>query len=293
MEDFLDIEPGTIATKDLHAYMLHSVAPRPIAFVSTLDDEGVPNLAPYSFFNAFSSHPPTLIFSSNRRVKDNTTKHTLANAQREKEVVINVVSYSIVRQMALTSIEYPIGVNEFNKAGLGVLSSKKVKPPRVAESPVQFECSVEQIIPLGEEGGAGNLIICRILLMHINRYVLNQEGKIDPHKIDLCGRMGGELYVRASGDAIFELNQPVNKIGIGFDALPPSLLNSPILTGNHLSKLAALTSIPTEQDVSMDYRHRQLNSKEEFHNHLLGLIENEEFSLTLLKAIDWENYQIS
>jgi flavin reductase (DIM6/NTAB) family NADH-FMN oxidoreductase RutF len=245
----LSIDPSQIATKDLHQYILGAVAPRPIAFASTLSTDGVPNLAPYSFFNAFSSNPPLLIFSSNRRVANNTTKDTLKNVEDTGEVVINVVSYNISRQMALTSIEYGPEVDEFKKAGFTPIPSERIKPFRVAESPVQMECVVEKIMPLGEGGGAGNLIFCRIVLMHIAEEILTPTGRIDPHKIDLMGRMGRFYYARASGDAVVEIVQEVTSIGIGFDGLPDSIRHSPVLTGNDLSQLAALTALPSPADA--------------------------------------------
>ena len=243
----LSIDPTQIATKDLHQFMLAAVAPRPIAFASTISTEGQPNLAPYSFFNAFSSNPPILIFSSNRRVANNTTKDTLRNVQDTGEVVINVVSHSIVRQMAVASIEYGSEVNEFEKAGFTPLPSERVRPFRVAESPVQMECRVERIIPLGDQGGAGNLIVCHIVLMHIAEQVLNDKGRIDPHKIDLMGRMGRFYYVRASGAAVEEIVQEVTSIGIGFDGLPDALRHSKILTGNNLGQLAGLPALPSPE----------------------------------------------
>lgn len=245
----LRIDPAEIATKDLHQFILGAVAPRPIAFASTLSADGIPNLAPFSFFNAFSSNPPILIFSANRRVSNNTTKDTLKNVEDTGEVVINVVSHRIVRQMALCSIEYGAEVNEFEKAGFTPLSSEKVKPFRVAESPVHIECKVEKILPLGEKGGAGNLIICNILLMHIAESVMNDNGRIDPHKIDLVARMGRFYYARASGDAVFEVVQPYNVIGIGFDGLPPAIRHNNILTGNNLGELAALTALPSKEEA--------------------------------------------
>ncbi len=244
----LKIDPTQIATKDLHQYILGAVAPRPIAFASTISTEGIPNLAPYSFFNAFSSNPPILIFSSNRRVANNTTKDTLKNVEDTGEVVINVVSHSIVRQMAVASIEYGMEVNEFEKAGFTPLPSEKVRPFRVAESPVHMECKVENILPLGDKGGAGNLIICNIVLMHIAESVLNEKGRIDPHKIDLMGRMGRFYYVRASGAAVEEIEQIVTTIGIGFDGLPPGIRSSKILTGNNLGQLAGLATLPSAEE---------------------------------------------
>ena len=240
----LKIDPVQTPTKDFHQFMLGAVAPRPIAFVSSLSPEGVPNLAPYSFFNAFSSNPPILVFSSNRRVENNTTKDTLRNAQETGELVINVVSHHIARQMALASIEYGPEIDEFEMAGFTKLPSERVKPYRVAESPVQMECVVDRIIPLGESAGAGHLIVCRILLMHIQEEVLTPTGRIDPHKIDLMGRMGRFWYARASGAAIEEIVQPVNVIGMGFPGLPESIRISPILSGADLAELAALPALP-------------------------------------------------
>lgn len=246
----LTIVPKEMPTAKLHAYLLGAVAPRPIAFASTVDTQGRPNLAPFSFFNCFSSNPPTLIFSANRRVKDNTTKDTYANIKATREVVINTVSYGISRQMALASIEYPSAVNEFEKAGFTPLASQMVKPARVAESPVQFECAVKEIIELGDSGGAGNLFICEVLLMHINENVLDAQGRIDPHKIDLVARMGGPLYCRASGDAVFEIAQPVEKFAIGFDNLPPRIKTSKTLTGNDLAALASVEKLPSIDEVA-------------------------------------------
>ncbi len=240
----ITIDPKDHSTGNFHAHMLAAVAPRPIAFASTVDADGVPNLAPYSFFNAFSSNPPTLVFSSNIRVRDNTSKDTLHNIEATREVVINVVSYNIVRQMALTSVEFAADVNEFEKAGFTSLKSERVKPYRVAESPVQFECKVNDIIKLGDAGGAGNLFVCEIVLMHVHRSVLDEDGKIDADKIDLCGRMGGTSYVRASGNAVFSLNQPVNRIVVGIDQLPANVRLSKYLTGNHLAQLANVEILP-------------------------------------------------
>lgn len=245
----LTVDPAQIATKDLHQFILGAVAPRPIAFASTISPEGIPNLAPYSFFNAFSSNPPILIFSSNRRVANNTTKDTLRNVQDTGEVVINVVSHRIVRQMALASIEYAAEVNEFEKAGFTPLPAVRVRPFRVAESPVHMECKVENILPLGQDGGAGNLIICQIVLMHIAEEVLTDTGRIDPHKIDLMGRMGRFYYARASGTAVEEIVQEVTRIGIGFDGLPTGIRHSKVLTGNHLGALASLTALPPVEEA--------------------------------------------
>ncbi len=243
------VDPQNTATKDFHQFMLGAVAPRPIAFASTVDEAGNPNLAPYSFFNAFSSNPPILVFSSNRRVADNTTKDTLHNIEQTREVVINVVNHDIVRQMAVTSISFPTGVSEFEKAGLTPLASDLVKPFRVKESPVQMECKVHDIITLGEEGGAGHLIICHVVRMHIDENILDGD-RINPHKIDLMGRMGRAYYVRASGEAIQTIVQSVMEVSIGYDKLPDSVKNSTVLTGNNLGQLAGLLALPEQEDVN-------------------------------------------
>ena len=243
------IDPKNTPTSDFHQYLLGAVSPRPIAFASTIDEEGNLNLAPYSFFNCFSSNPPTLVFSSNRRVSDNTTKDTLHNIEQNKEVVINAVNYNIVRQMALTSISYPSDVDEFKKAGLTPLASDLVRPFRVKESPAQMECRVKDIIKLGESGGAGHLIICEVLRMHVDEDVLDESGKIDPHKIDLMGRMGRAFYVRASGSAIHKIFQSVVQIGVGFDQLPEGVRNSTILSGNDLGQLASLVELPDQNRI--------------------------------------------
>jgi len=243
------VDPKNTPTKDFHQYMLGAVAPRPIAFASTVDKDGNPNLAPYSFFNAFSSNPPILVFSSNRRVADNTTKDTLHNIEETGEVVINVVSHSIVRQMAISSISFPTEISEFAKSGLTPVKSDLVKPFRVKESPVQMECKVRDIITLGNEGGAGHLILCDVVRMHVDENVLDGD-RIDPHKIDLMGRMGRAYYVRASGDAIQTIVQSVMEVTIGYDQLPEGIRNSTILTGNNLGQLAGMSALPADDAVA-------------------------------------------
>ena len=245
----LEINPKDLSTKDLHGYLLSSVGPRPIALVSTIDNEGRPNLSPFSFFNVFSANPPIAIFSPARRVRKNTTKHTLQNAASTKEVVINVVSFPIVEQTSLSSTEYKEGVNEFIKSGLTPVESIQVKPYRVKESPVHMECLVKDIISLGEEGGAGNLVVCEIVKMHISENVLNEHNQIDPNKIDLVGRMGANWYCRASNASLFEVQKPNSKIGIGYDQLPQHIRDSDILSGNDLAKLANVKSLPSMEDV--------------------------------------------
>ncbi len=244
----ISIDPKEISTGKLHGYLLGAIAPRPIAFASTIDAEGNPNLSPFSFFNVFSANPPILIFSPARRVHGNTTKHTLENALETKEVVINVVNYDIVQQMSLSSTEYPKGVNEFDKAGFTMLKSDKVKPFRVAESPVQFECKVNEIIHLGNEGGAGNLIICEVVKLHINEAVLDENGAIDQYKIDLVARAGGSYYSRAK-EGFFEIPKPIATIGIGVDEIPIEIRKSEVLTGNNFGVLGNVEQLPIQQDV--------------------------------------------
>ena len=242
------IKPEDIPTTKLHGYLLGAVAPRPIAFASTIDKDGNPNLSPFSFFNVFGSNPPVMIFSPARRVRGNTTKHTLQNIERVKEVVINVVNFDIVQQMSLSSSEYPKETNEFEKAGFTMLSSDEVKPFRVAESPVQFECKVTDVIYTGDEGGAGNLIVCKVVKIHINENVLDANGMIDQHKIDLVARAGGSDYSRAR-DGFFEIPKPVSTLGIGVDQIPQAIKNSTVLTGNNLGMLGNISSLPTQDDV--------------------------------------------
>ena len=245
----LTIDPREVPVAKFHSILLGAVGPRPIAFASTMDEEGNPNLSPFSFFNAFSANPPTLIFSPARRVRDNTTKHTLENVKRIPEVVINVVNYAMVEQMSLSSTEYPQGVNEFLKAGFTPVASEKVRPFRVMESPVQFECIVKQVIELGDQGGAGNLIICEVVMAHVQDDVLDGSQQIDQHKIDLVARMGGNWYCRAHGSALFEIEKPLTTLGIGVDSLPANIRLSPVLTGNNLGQLGNVEHIPTPEEL--------------------------------------------
>jgi flavin reductase (DIM6/NTAB) family NADH-FMN oxidoreductase RutF len=242
------ITPSDYQTKDLHAYLLGAVGPRPIAFASTMSKAGVPNLSPYSFFNVFSANPPIMIFSPARRVRDNSTKDTLANCQETKEVVINIVNYDIVQQMSLSSTEYPSEVNEFEKSGLTMLKSDIVKPYRVKESPVHFECKVNEIIELGKEGGAGNLVIAEVLKMHIAEAVLSKDGKIDQYEIDQVARMGGNWYTRANR-GMFEVPKPNQNLGIGIDLMPDEVKNSQYLNGNDLGKLGNIQALPNAKSV--------------------------------------------
>jgi len=249
LHTMISISPKDISTKQLHGYLLGAVSPRPIAFASTVDSDGNVNLSPFSFFNVFSAKPPILIFSPARRVRDNTIKHTLENALETKEVVINMVSYDMVQQMSLSSTEYEKGVNEFLKAGFTQTPSEVVSPPRVAESPVQFECKVNEVVSLGNEGGAGNLIIAEVVRIHIKEDILDNEGRIDPRKIDTVARMGGNWYSR-SKEGLFEVQKPISTLGIGVDTLPQAIKKSKILTGNDLGKLGNVESLPTSDDVN-------------------------------------------
>jgi len=208
MKNIKSIDPINLEIKELHKILLSSIAPRPIAFASTVDSNGNVNLSPFSYFNVFSSNPPILIFSPSRRVRDNTTKHTLENAIETKEVVINVVNFPIVEQMSKSSIEYEKGVNEFIETGLTQVESLLVKPPRVLESPISFECNVQDIVSLGESGGAGQLIIAKVVQIHIDKKFLDKNGDILSEKLDLVARMGGDWYTRATKESMFKIPKP-------------------------------------------------------------------------------------
>lgn len=250
------IHPKELPPPRLHALLLGAVTPRPIAFASSIDKEGRVNLSPFSFFNCFGSNPPLLIFSPARRGRDNTTKHTYENVVAVPEVVINVVNYAMVQQASLASGEYPRGVNEFTKAGFTEVPSQIVTPPRVGESPVAMECKVLQVIQTGNSGGAGNLVICQVLLMHIREDVLDAEGLIDPFKLDVVARLGRDWYCRVQGNAIFKVPRPGDKPGIGIDSIPESVRLSRVLTGNDLGMLGTVGALPEGPDpaVSRDSR---------------------------------------
>jgi flavin reductase (DIM6/NTAB) family NADH-FMN oxidoreductase RutF len=292
----VSIDPKNLTVQKLHQYLLGAIGPRPIAFASTVDAEGKPNLAPFSFFNVFSANPPILIFSPARSGRTNTTKDTYNNVKVVPEVVINVVNYDIVHQMSLASSPYAPGVNEFEKAGFTALKSVNVKPFRVAESPVQFECKVNEVIELGTEGGAGNLIICEVVKIHIHDEVLDSNGMIDQQKIDLVARMGGDWYSRANAESMFEITKPISTCGIGFDALPVDIKSSKILSGNNLGHLAGIEKIPDETNVN-EYKLLELSDlfvslednplalEEELHKRAKSLLDEnklEEAWLTLL-----------
>ena len=272
----ISFEPKDISVPKLHGYLLSAVAPRPIAFASTIDADGNPNLSPFSFFNVFSAKPPIMIFSPARRVRDNTTKHTLENTEEVKEVVINVVNYDIVHQMSLSSTEYADGVNEFEKTGLTMLRSDLVKPFRVAESPVQFECKVNDIVKLGTEGGAGNLIICEVVKMHISSEILNEDQSINQEQLDLVARAGGSYYSRAN-KGFFEIPKPLSTLGIGVDAMPEHVKNSMILTGNDLGMLGNVESLPSQDEIEaflVDVSERYPNVRETSHREKHKIAQN-------------------
>ena len=246
----LSVNASDLTTQKIHQYLLGAIGPRPIAFASTIDKDGRRNLSPFSFFNVFSAAPPILIFSPARSGRTGETKNTFDNVKEVPEVVINVVNYDIVQQMSLSSSPYAKGVDEFIKAGLTPIKSDLVKPFRVKESPVQFECKVNQIIELGQNGGAGNLIICEVLRIHIKDEVLDENGLIDQKKIDLVSRMGGNWYCRADENSMFEVAKPLTTIGIGVDQIPEHIKNNKLLTGNDLGLLASVESLPTQEEIN-------------------------------------------
>lgn len=247
--EFKSIDPSSLSIKDLHQHLLSCVAPRPIALASTIDIDGNVNLSPFSFFNVFSANPPILIFSPARRGKNNTTKHSLENVLEVGEVVINIVNHSIAQKMYQTSLEYKKGVNEFDKSGLTPTNSSKVKPPRVLESPASFECTVDQVVELGKEGGAGNLVICRVQMIHIQNQYFDANGMPDSTKLDLIARMGGDWYSRVTGDSLFKISDLDEAKGIGLDGLSQSIRNSNIITQNELSLLSSVHQLPTKKAI--------------------------------------------
>ena len=263
----LTLDPKELPIPKLHQMLLGAIGPRPIAFASTIDIEGNHKLSPFSFFNVFSANPPILIFSPARSGRTNTTKDTYNNVKEVPEVVINVVTYDIVQQMSLSSSPYDPAVDEFVKAGFTALESDMVKPKRVAESPVQFECVVNQVIELGKEGGAGNLVICEVVKIHVDERVLDENGLIDQKKINLVARMGGNWYCHANEASMFEVVKPLTTIGIGFDNLPQDILSSLVLSKNDLGLLAGIEKFPNETDVN-EYKLLELN------NYFVNLSDN-------------------
>jgi flavin reductase (DIM6/NTAB) family NADH-FMN oxidoreductase RutF len=295
------IDPGSVPRHDFHQFIVGAIGPRPIAFVSTVDKDGNPNLAPYSFFNAFSSNPPIFVFSSNRRGTNNTVKDTLNNVREVPEVVINAVNFPIVRQMSVASAQFERGVNEFVKSGLTPVPSDLVRPFRVGESPIHMECRVADIITLGDQGGAGHLIICEMLRMHIREEVLDERGRIVPDKLDLMGRLGRAYYVRASGSAIYTIAQAIEQPCIGFDNLPKSILESHIFSANNLGQLAGLYAVPTREEVEAlkqsDTRLQEIlasqNPLEGLHRYAKEVLEMEEEVRPLAGKIAWAGEWLS
>jgi flavin reductase (DIM6/NTAB) family NADH-FMN oxidoreductase RutF len=245
----MTIDPKSLSIPQRHALLQSSIIPRPISFASTIDSAGNINLSPFSFFNMFSSNPPILIFSPSRRGRDNTTKHTYENVKEVPEVVINIVNYPMVEQASLTSCDFPKETNEFIKAGFTPIASTLVKPQRVAESPVSFECKVNQVIELGNEGAAGNLVICEVLLVHVKEEVLDENGAISPFKLDAVARLGQDYYARINSGSIFIVPKPNEKVGIGYDQIPAFIRNNPMFTKNDLGRLGNIEKLPDPEDV--------------------------------------------
>lgn len=270
----MKIIPDQVNNAKLFSYLTNSVAPRPIAMVSTIDINGNINLSPFSFFNLFSSNPPILIFSPSRKGKDNTLKHTYLNVKEVGECVVNIVNFNMVQQTSLSSSEYPKGTNEFIKAGFTQIASEYVTPPRIKESPIQFECRVKQIIELGNQGGAGNLVLCEIIAVHIQDNILDEHQNIDPNKLQLVGRMGGNWYSKAFGEALFEVEKPSFPIGIGIDAIPQEIRASNFLTGNDLGKLGNIAQLPNETDVN-EYKLMELSELFLLHQENAKTLEQE------------------
>lgn len=240
----LSIHLKDLSPADAQNYLQHAIAPRPICFASTIDKAGNVNLSPFSFFNLFSSNPPVVIFSPARRVRDNTTKHTLENVKEVPEVVINIVDYDMVQQTSLASCEFPKGTDEFIKAGFTQERSSLVKPPMIKESKIKLECRVLEIKALGTEGGAGNLVICEVLCMHMDESILDENNKIDQLKMHHVARLGGDWYCKTDKTNLFKVSKPNVKLGIGIDALPDSIRSSHMLSGNHLGQLANVHDMP-------------------------------------------------
>lgn len=245
------INPKDLSTAELQNLLQGAICPRPIAFASTINAAGDVNLSPFSFFNLFSANPPILVFSPSRKVRDNTTKHTLDNILEVPEVVIHVVGYDLVEQMSLASTEYPKGVNEFVKAGLTALPSHLVAPPRVKESPIAFECKVQQVIPLGDQGGAGNLVIGEILQIHLNENILDTSGAIAPLKLDPVARLGGNWYTKINEDSLFQIPKPLTTLGIGVDQIPEEIRSSPVLSANNLGRLGNVKQLPSPEEIAL------------------------------------------
>jgi flavin reductase (DIM6/NTAB) family NADH-FMN oxidoreductase RutF len=270
----LSLNPKELTVAQVHQYLLGAVGPRPICFASTIDKDGNMNLAPFSFFNVFSANPPIAIFSPARSGRTGSTKDTYDNVKEVPECVINIVNYNMVYQASLTSSPYPKGTSEFEKAGFTPLASEKVKPFRVKESPVQLECKVNQVIELGQEGGAGNLVICEVVMIHVSEDILDANKLIDQHKIDLVARMGGNWYCRAHGDALFEIEKPLTTLGIGVDQIPTTIKNSNVFTGNNLGQLGNVEQLPTKEEIeTYKSTQKRFANNDELHKFAKTLLE--------------------
>jgi len=245
----IDVKSGE--TTGLYQYLSAAVTPRPIAFVSTIDKDGNKNLSPFSFFNVFSVNPPILVFSPVRRVRNNTSKHTLDNVHQIKECVISLVNEDIAQQVSLASCDFNAETNEFEKAGFTEVKSDLVAPSRIKESPVNFECKVNKVITLGQEGGAGSLVLCEVLKMHIDEAILDENGNIDPFKLNIVSRLGSNWYGKTTKESLYEIAKPISRIGMGIDNLPENIKNSKILTGNELAILASAENIPERKEFSL------------------------------------------
>ncbi len=297
MSEIKSYDPYDFSIAERQGILTAAIGPRPICFASTVDKDGKVNLSPYSFFNVFSNNPPMLIFSPSRRGRDNTTKHTYENIKEVPEVCINIVNYPMVEQMSLASTEYEKGVNEFKKAGFTEIASDTIKPPRVKESPVSFECTVDQVIELGTEGGAGNLVLARIQKIHLDTQYLNEAGKLDNTKLDLVGRMGANWYTRANGEALFEIPKPLQTKGIGVDSLPKHVQESEILSANNIGRLGNVEKYPSDDEIAEAKNFKTVAAAfTQFENdelineiHRLAKIElelgNSEKALTILSTI--------
>lgn len=246
MQHTKSFEPNTSQFDDIFK---HAISPRPICFASTVDKDGNVNLSPFSFFNMMGQNPPICVFSPLRKMRDGSTKHTLENIWEHPECVINIVNYNMVQQQSLASVEYPKGVNEFVKAGFTELPSELVKPPRVAESPVQFECKVREVISVTDQPGAANLVIAEIVRMHVQEDLLDENDKVSPYDLDLVARMGGDYYCRVIPESIFEVEKPTRTIGLGIDQLPDEVKHSNYLTGNNLGQLGNVEKLPTDEMI--------------------------------------------
>lgn len=282
----MTLDAASLSPREIYAYLTDAVAPRPICFASTVDAAGNVNLSPFSFFNVVSGDPPLLAFSPLLSGRDGSAKDTLNNVLAVPEVVINIVNHAIVEQMSLTSTAYPTEVNEFEKAALTQVQSEVVRPPRVGEAPVAFECTVEQVLPLGKEAMGGNLIIARVVRLHIREEYLDAAGGLDPRKLDLVGRMGGNDYIRAIPESLFEIPKPVRSLGIGVDQLPEAVRLSPVLTGNNLGRLGNLERLPTAEEIAVaqagdDYRVARAEGREAVHRLAQRLVERGEVLMGL------------